>query len=732
MKGTEKGAVEEIRGQIERVTFYNEESGYSVLRCKVPGRVDLVTVVGNIPNPVPGELLRIQGSWKQHPRYGEQFQSVFFTRLAPATLQGIRRYLGSGLVKGIGPVMADRIVERFGEKTLEVIERDPHRLLEVEGIGEKRVEQIGKAWEEQKEIRTVMLFLQSQGVSATYATKIYKQYGNDSVRVVRENPYRLASDVTGIGFLTADKIAFKLGFSKDSPLRAEAGILYVLNRLAEEGHVFFPKGPLIERCRQMLDIDEEQTEAAIDRVSGRGGIVIDEEAVYLAAFYQAEVGSARLLKRLLSSPKSLPELDPEMAIPALQKSLSFQLAERQVKALKMACSEKVMILTGGPGTGKTTIIRALLRLFSGLGVRALLAAPTGRAAKRMSEATGRQAKTLHRLLEYSSSRGGFQRNEENPLPCDLLIVDETSMVDIVLFYHLLKAVPPSATLVLVGDTHQLPSVGAGNVLGDLIASGAIPVIELNEIFRQARKSHIIVNAHRINEGKMPASNGDLNGGLRDFYFIEEEDPEKVLSLILKLVLERIPSRFGFDPVDDIQVLSPMHRGIVGAENLNAELQKRLNPKGEEILRGSRAFRAGDKVMQIRNDYDREVFNGDIGRIVGIDKTEQEVRVRIDGREVVYDFGDLDELVHAYAVSVHKSQGSEYPAVVLPLLTQHYLLLQRNLLYTAVTRGRKLVVLVGTKKALAIAVRNDKMQKRFTRLAERVERFREKETPSVST
>jgi exodeoxyribonuclease V alpha subunit len=648
--------------------------------------------------------------------------------MVPASVYGIEKYLGSGLMKGIGPIMAKRIVKKFGKKTLDVIEKDIERLGEVDGIGEKRIGMIGKAWDEQREIREVMLFLQTHGVSSGYATKIFKQYGSRSIEVVKRNPYRLATDIFGIGFITADNIAEKLGFDKNSELRAEAGILYVLNQLSDDGHVYYPYELLIEKCQEILQVNREIIMQALGSIDLDNRIVIEnlkglemlgesQKAVYLAKFHVSETSIANRFKTLINAPKSIRNIKTDKAIEWVQKQLSISLAIKQKEAIKCAAENKVMVITGGPGTGKTTIINAILRIFSKLKVKIMLAAPTGRAAKRMYETTGYEAKTIHRMLEYSIQKGGFQKNDEHPLQCDLLIVDEASMIDTVLMHHLLKAVPPQATFILVGDVNQLPSVGAGNVLKDIIRSGSVSVVELNEIFRQAKESLIIVNAHKINNGVIPSFKPSRQ--LDDFYFIDQEDPEEVLKIILDLTKDRIPHRFGFDPVDDIQVLTPMHKGTVGAGNLNVELQKALNPSEEGILRGNRNFKVNDKVMQVKNNYDKEVFNGDIGRITEIDQENQELIISFDGRNVLFDFTDLDEIVLAYAVSVHKSQGSEYPAVIIPILTQHYVLLQRNLIYTGVTRGRRLVVLVGTKRALAIGVRNDKTQKRYTYLSYRL-------------
>ena len=722
----------EISGQIERITFTNEDNGFTIAKVKVKSKRDLVTVIGNLMAPMPGEVLDMQGEWAVHPKFGKQFKVSQFKTRVPATASGIQKYLGSGLIKGMGPVMAGRIVERFGEKTLDVIENQIGRLAEIKGIGEKSLANIAKAWEAQKDIRDVMIFLQSHGVSAVYATKIFKRYGDRSVAVVKQNPYRLATDIFGIGFLKADQIAKELGFANDARVRVEAGVVYTLQQLSDDGHVFYPYAPLIERCQNILGVEREPIVEAVGSLNADKQIIIEDinegledfksnnKAVYLTRYHQCETGIANRLKALLSTPKSMRAVDSERAIEWVQQQLSFRPAEKQKEAIRYALENKVLILTGGPGTGKTTIVKAILKILSQMKINIMLAAPTGRAAKRMSEMTGQAAKTIHRLLEYSIHKLGFQRNEKNPLECDVLIVDETSMIDTMLMYHLLKAVPATASCIFVGDVNQLPSVGAGNVLNDMIASGAVAVIELTDIFRQAKASRIIVNAHKINVGELPVvSQSDISNPQNDFYFIEQEDPEKVLDIILELAHRRIASRFGFDAIDDIQVLTPMHKGLVGATNLNHRLQTVLNPGNSGIERGDRTFRVNDKVMQIRNNYDKEVFNGDIGRISAIQTEERQLTVCFDNRSVVYNFNELDEMVLAYAVSVHKSQGSEYPVVILPVLTQHYILLQRNLIYTAVTRGRHLVVMVGSRKALAIGVNNDKTQQRFTRLRHRL-------------
>jgi len=735
--GREQIMLTVLTGQIERITFSNEENGFTIAKVKVGGRADLVTVVGALMAPSPGEVLEMKGEWTRHPKFGQQFKVAAYKSVVPASVLGIRKYLGSGMIKGLGPVMAERIVGKFGSDTLDIIENRIGRLAEVEGIGKKRMAMIKAAWEEQREIRDVMLFLQSYGVSTGYATKIFRHYKERAIAVVRENPYQLAGDIFGIGFRIADRIAEKLGFSKDSKLRAEAGVLYVLERFAEEGHVYAPYDLLIEECREILQVERGVLVQALSDLLAARKIVVEDlnasltefkanpKAVYLPRFHLGETAIAEKINLLLSAPKTVREVDSSKALGWVQRQLHMTLAAKQAAAVRAALDNKVLVITGGPGTGKTTITHVILKIFSKLTtlsqqkVKILLAAPTGRAAKRLSETSGREAKTIHRLLEFSFKKGGFQRNAEKQLDCDLLIVDEASMIDTLLMHHLLAAVPAGATLVLVGDVNQLPSVGPGNVLNDIIASGSLPVVELKEIFRQAKTSRIVVYAHQINGGIMPpVAATDPHDPSGDFYFIQQEDADKALDIILELVRERIPNNRRFrkfikDPIEDIQVLTPMHKGVVGAENLNARLQAVLNPGNGGIARGERIYRVGDKIMQIRNNYDREIFNGDIGRITAIRPDSQELRIRYEGREVAYEYADLDEITPAYAVSVHKSQGSEYPAVVIPILTQHFILLQRNLIYTAITRGRKLVVMVGSRKALAMGVNNNKTQKRFT-------------------
>jgi exodeoxyribonuclease V alpha subunit len=726
----------EIKGQVERITYANEENGYVIAKIKVPGRQDLVTVVGNLFTITPGELLRLAGHWDHHPKYGEQLRVHTYESVLPATVKGIERYLGSGMIKGIGPVMAQRLVSTFGEKTLDIIENSIEMLLEVPGIGEKRVEMIRHAWEEQKEIRDVMVFLQGQGVSPAYAVKIYKHYGNDAIKIVRENPYRLAMDIFGIGFITADKIAEKIGISKDSPIRTEAGTLYVLHELSDDGHIYYPYGSLVKKCADVLEVEETTIPYALDSIASQKKVIIENlfslnsgdpqagtptlnsKAVYLTPLYVAELGIVNRLKALFSYPKQMRLVNIDEAIDWTQKTLKMTLSEKQVDAVRSSVHAKAMVVTGGPGTGKTTIINGIIKIYNKMGQKVLLAAPTGRAAKRMTETTGHEAKTIHRLLEYSPGGTTFKKNEANPLEADLIIIDEASMVDTVLMYHLLKAVSMKATIILVGDVDQLPSVGPGNILKDIIDSEYLPTVRLNEIFRQSKESMIIVNAHRINTGHMPTTFHDEKHK-KDFYFFSVDEPEKVLEEIVSLCKEKIHSRFGYDPMNDIQVLTPMHKGTVGVTNLNVVLQSALNPEGVELVRAGRAIRVGDKVIQMRNNYDKDVFNGDIGRVLLIDREVQEVTIDFDGRRVSYEFPELDEITLAYAISVHKSQGSEYPVVIMPILTQHFMLLQRNLLYTGITRGKKLVILIGTWKALAIAIKNNTPQKRYTMLRERL-------------
>ncbi len=710
-----------LEGTVERIVYASPETGYAVVRLREKDGMRIVTAVGNLGATNPGEMVRLRGQWISDKRYGLQFKVESYLSLVPATLEGIERYLGSGMIKGIGPVFARRLVKKFGDKTLEIIEKQPEKIYEVEGIGPVRARQIVKAWEEQKQIRDVMIFLQSHGVSPTYALKIFNQYHDRAVSVVQENPYRLATDIYGIGFRTADRIAQNMGVDPNSRVRAEAGILHVLNELVEEGHCFYYREPLIERAQEMLSIEREILEGVLDDLSKSQRVVIEEgpeRPVYLNQLYTAETEVARRLIDLVSKPFSALEIPPESALQRAEELGAIRLANGQREALEKSLACRVLVITGGPGTGKTTIVKSIVQIYEAAGVRVLLAAPTGRAAKRLSEATGRDARTIHRLLEFRPKDGRFHRNQHRPLNAGLTIIDEASMIDISLMHHLVLALPPEGSLILVGDVDQLPSVGPGSVLRDVIDSGRVEVVRLTEIFRQAQTSLIVVNAHRVNQGDFPYFR---KSGQSDFYFIDREDPEKALETIKHLCHRRIPEGFGLNPVDDIQVLSPMHKGLIGVSNLNRELQGLLNPRGESLQRGASTFRVGDKVMQIRNNYDKDVYNGDIGKIVSIDLINRELRILFDEHPLAYSFGDLDEIVLAYATSVHKSQGSEYPAVVVPISTQHFVMLQRNLLYTAITRAKRLVILVGTKKALSIAIKNDQIQRRYCLLMERLRR-----------
>ena len=713
--------MDRLRCVVERVTYQNETNGYSVIKCRAKGYADLITVVGSMPEVHVGSVLTLSGEWTVNPKFGRQFTVSGFEETLPATVYGIEKYLGSGLVKGIGPKFAARIVRAFGAETLNVIEEDPDALLRVPGIGKLRVERIKKSWDEQKEIKNIMLFLQGHDVSTTHATKIYKTYGSDSIRVVKENPYRLADDIWGIGFRTADTIAEKLGVEKETAVRLRSGLLYTLNRLSDEGHCYARRDQLLKTGAELLAVEESVLPAVLDEMVRQDDVkteLIDgedsapgETAVYLPPFWFAETGTAKRLKQIFSSPPSV-KVKPQGLEERIRRVTGLNYDPAQMDAIRCAAGSKILILTGGPGSGKTTTTLGILTAFRQAGAKILLAAPTGRAAKRLSETTGMEARTIHRLLEFKPPEG-CQKNEQNPLEGDVLILDECSMIDIMLMYSLLKAVPDSMTLIFVGDVDQLPSVGAGNVLRDLIDAGVFPVVRLTKIFRQAAASRIITNAHRINRGRMP----DLsNGKQSDFFFLEEEDPETAAQEIVRLVKERLPRAYG---TRDIQVLTPMQRGAVGAANLNQVLQAALNADAAGLRRGGTDYRLHDKVMQIRNNYDKEVFNGDIGTVCRVNTEDRELTVSFDGREVLYDVTELDELVLAYAATVHKSQGSEYPIVVMPVLMTHYVMLQRNLVYTGVTRAKKLMVMIGSTKALALAVRNVTVTRRNTMLKERL-------------
>ncbi len=716
-----------LQGVLDKVVFANEENAWSVVRLVVSGRRDPVTAVGNLLGTQPGETLRLTGTWVQDPKYGRQFKVASYQTVAPGTVAGMEKYLGSGLIRGIGKALAGRLVQAFGLETLDVIENQPERLREVEGIGPQRSTSIQRAWVEQRDIKEVMVFLQSHGVSTHFAIKVYKAYGAQAVRVVRENPFRLAIDIHGIGFKTADAIATSLGIAPTAPQRIEAGTLHLLGEAADRGHVHLPRAELLEAATRLLDAEGWRVDQALTALGEAGQVVVEplpaapgdaaEAAISLKPLHAAETGIAIRLRALLVQPPLPMEIDVDRALDWFEKQERLSLAGEQRQAIRSGLTRKVLVITGGPGTGKTTLVRGIVRILEKKGQKVLLAAPTGRAAKRLSEATGGEATTLHRLLEFNAQTRGFDRNRERPLTADLLIVDEVSMLDTVLAYHLLRAVPDEGRLILVGDVDQLPSVGPGRILADLIRSDAVEVVRLTEIFRQAERSLIVVNAHRINQGLMPVLESVDSDG--DFFFFERREPEEVVETICQLVARRIPAGFKLDPVEHIQVLTPRNRGPLGTEALNARLRDLLNPTGASVTRGGQTLRVGDKVMQVRNNYDLEVFNGDIGRVTRIEEEEQIVHVLVDGRSVAYDFTALDELVLSYACSIHKSQGSEYPCVVIPLHTTHYLMLQRNLLYTAITRAKRLAILVGEERALRIAVGNRKVKPRHTRLAERM-------------
>lgn len=708
--------MEYISGVVERITYANEDNGFCVIKIKSKGFSDLVTVVGNLAAVNVGATLRLKGEWKFVSKYGKQFSAIDYRETVPATVAGIEKYLGSGMIKGIGPVYAKRIVKHFKEDTLRIIEEETDSLIRVEGIGQKRVDRIKKAWQEQKEIKNVMLFLQSNGVSTAYAVKIYKTYGNESIDLVKTNPFRLADDIWGIGFKTADKIAQQLGFDKNSYERCRSGIIYVLNELSNDGHCYAERKQLIFETNKMLELEEVLVDGVIDRMIEEKSLIPDDNnAIYLPPFYFSETGTAKRIREIRQGQLQNTLEDVDGLIAEIQQEHNIAYDEVQLEAIKTAAMSKFMVLTGGPGTGKTTTTLAIIKVFRKMGRKVLLAAPTGRAAKRMSETTGMEAKTIHRLLEYKPPEG-YQKNQESPLDCDALIIDETSMVDIILMFNLLKAVTDNTVIVLVGDVDQLPSVGAGNVLKDIIDSGQVEVIKLTRIFRQAMGSAIITNAHRINKGEMPVLKG---GRSSDFFYIEEEEPQKISETIKELCSKRLPAYYKADPITDIQVLCPMQRGETGAQNLNTVLQEALNTSTITIKYGGTVYKLNDKVMQIKNNYDKNVFNGDIGTISEIDMEDRTLVISFDGILVDYDATELDEVVLAYATTVHKSQGSEYKIVVAPFTMQHYMMLQRNLLYTCITRAKKIFVLVGTKKAIGIAVSNNKIQQRNTLLTKRL-------------
>ncbi len=720
MKSVEAPQTEVLAGLVERVTFHNAENGFCVLRVKARGHRDLITTVGHAAMISAGEWVTASGVWINDRTHGMQFKAQFLRTSAPSSIDGIEKYLGSGMIRGIGPVYAKRMVKMFGKDVFDIIEAAPERLREVEGIGPKRADKITAGWADQKVIREIMVFLHEHGVGTARAVRIFKTYGTDAVQVMSENPYRLAKDIRGIGFRTADMIAEKLGIEKTAMIRVRAGISYALSEAMGDGHCGLPRKELAGLAAKLLEVPPALIETAMQEELAEGTVIADRvgetECVFLVGLYHAEKGIADQIARIARGRLPWPEIDADKALPWIEQKTGLSLAASQAEAIRLALAAKIMVITGGPGVGKTTIVNSILRILSVKHVNILLCAPTGRAAKRMTEATGMEAKTIHRLLELDPKTFGFKRDEENPLDCDLLVIDESSMVDVMLMQALLKAVPDHAALLIVGDIDQLPSVGPGQVLADIIGSSVVPVVRLTEVFRQAAQSKIITTAHAINAGQLP----DLAApdGESDFYFVPAADPDQAVPRIVELVAKRIPRRFGFDPIRDIQVLCPMNRGGVGARSLNIELQAALNPAGDKkVERFGWTFAPRDKVMQIENDYDKEVYNGDIGTIEDVDLDEGEVTVRFDDRSVSFVFGELDTLVPAYAATIHKSQGSEYPVVVIPIMTQHYAMLQRNLIYTGVTRGKKLVVLVGQNKAVAIAVKNISGRRRWSKLQE---------------
>ncbi len=715
----------EIKGEIERIIFFDLESGYTVAEF-LTEEGELITIVGNFHPLSVGETLKIFGKWEINPRFGTQFRVKNFIPILPSSIKGIEKYLSSGLVKGIGPVLAKRIVKKFGEQTIKIIDENPEKLLEVNGIGTQKMEEIINSWKRNKEVRELIIFLQQYGVSTNLALKIYNHYQSNCFKILKTNPYQLCYDVWGIGFKTADQIAMKLGISPDSIERLKAFIIYLLNQDIIQGNVFSSIEDVKKKCEKELKVDPEKLEEALEELSKRRKIIIEDfksgggencKAIFLPYLYQAERKVAQVILELASSPVLIPPFNIQKAISEIENEMGIKLAEEQKIAIEKSLQHKILIITGGPGTGKTTIIKVIVELYNKLGRKCLLAAPTGRASKRLSEATQHEAKTIHRLLEYNPHQNYFRRNEANPLDGDVLIIDEFSMVDLPLMYHLVKALPKWIHLILVGDKDQLPSVGPGNLIKDIIDSKKVETIELNEIFRQAKQSLIVINAHRVNRGKYIIIPRYKNS---DFYFIEEENEKNVFEYILKFYTKEIPYRLNIHPLSTkIQVISPMYKGLVGVNNLNQELQKILNPGGNGIQVGTKKYKINDKVMQIKNNYEKEVFNGDVGRIVEIDKENFSLLIEFDERKIPYQREELDEITLAYAISVHKSQGSEYDAVIIPILFQHYIMLQRNLFYTALTRARKLVVIIGSKRAVYIAIKNDTPLKRNTLLRERL-------------
>lgn len=716
----------ELEGVVDRISFHAEDTGYTVLKLKSQRDDELITVVGELPNLFAGETLRLHGSWSNHPKYGAQFKAERFEKLLPATITGLQRYLASGLIKGVGPVTARRLIRHFGMDLMRVIEEEPERLQEVPLIGKAKREQIVQSWNEHREIQNIMIFLQTHGVSTAYAVKIFKQYGNQALEVVKQNPYRLAEEIWGIGFKIADKLASQLGLSGEHPDRLEAGLLYALQKATSDGHLFLLRHELLWRAAELLEVKTDLLPAALERMGQRDLVILENDPenpdVYVRGLWQAETGAA---EKLIGLMEHVEPPDPEKLeawLTDYQQDVQIEFSAEQLTALRQAAASKMFILTGGPGTGKTTLSRAILDWFEHQGQHMLLASPTGRAAKRLSEVSGREASTIHRLLEFDPRQMAFNRNEYAPLDTDLLLLDEVSMIDTTLFYHLLRALPQQVRLVLVGDSDQLPSVGAGAVLKDLISSGVIPAVELKTIFRQAEASRIVRNAHLVNRGEMPVLLPPRGAHREEnAFFIEAGRPEAVIEQVCELVSQRLP-KAGHHPAT-IQVLCPMNRGLLGTQALNQRLQELLNPPSpekSELLRGQRILRAGDRVMQLRNNYDRDVFNGDLGEVLRIDGEDQQLVVQFPDKAVTYDLSDTDELALAYALTIHKSQGSEFPVVVMPLAQQHYMMLQRNLFYTGMTRAKKLLIVVGQRRAIEMAVNNHKLVERRTRLAERLQ------------
>jgi exodeoxyribonuclease V alpha subunit len=716
-----------LEGHLERITYFNETTHYTIARL-IPANLDTeVTIVGYLAGVSPGETIKARGTWETHPRYGQQFKIQSIDVTLPAAVEGIRKYLASGIVKGIGPSMAARMVTTFGEGTLEIIENSPGRLLEIEGIGEAKAAAIHEAWHAHHTLRSLMQFLQQMGVQTVHGAQIYQAYGPDAVDLIRQDPYRLAEDIPGVGFLIADTIAQQLGVEKEDPERVRACVLHMMMQNAEDGHVFAEEENLYARCENQFQIDRRIIRHAIEEMAAAKVLVVEpitgevsSNAIYLKELHRAETGLANRLKAMLSVPVEVAEIDAEQIAAEVHRKLAINLSAEQLEVLEQIVAHRIAVITGGPGTGKTTLLRSISTIFEALGKRVLLAAPTGRAARRLAEVTRRNAATIHRMLGYNFMEGGFLRNRDNPLQADAVIVDEASMVDAVLMHNLLEAVPMSAVMVLVGDVAQLPAIGPGNVLSDMIGSARIPVFSLNKIFRQDSQSAIILNAHKVRNGGFSVeAQSDRIDDNCDFYFIEQNDPLRVAERIGQLCSEDLPAKFNFDPILDVQVLTPMHKGAVGTINLNQMLQRLLNPQPVLIEAPGNAFRTGDKVMHLINNYQKEVYNGDIGVVSSFDAKKSELTVDYYGRTVQYDAAELDQLTVAYAISVHKSQGAEYPAVIVPLVTQHYVMLQKNLLYTAMTRGQKLVVLIGNRKAVRIALENDKPRMRLTSLASRL-------------